>query len=193
LKRQQKKAEADQKPNPGGGRVAARPQSRTLVLSKGRKLVFGLVAVVVLPLVFLGFLEIGLRLAGYGYSTGFFKRIRIGNEEFLVDNDKFGLRFFPPELSRIPAPVRMNARKPPGTPRTAAWRSVTRLDCLRPIARRKFPATSGFTSMFTLISMATIGLLELGRSTWRDSCQPRLRTGRPATGHRKRSVNDTWV
>jgi tetratricopeptide (TPR) repeat protein len=115
LKRQQKKAEADQKPNPGGGRVAARPQSRTLVLSKGRKLVFGLVAVVVLPLVFLGLLEIGLRLAGYGYSTAFFKRIRIGNEEFLVDNDKFGLRFFPPELSRSPAPVRMIARKPPRT------------------------------------------------------------------------------
>lgn len=115
MKSQQKKTEADQKPNPGGGRVAARPQSRTLVLSKGRKLVFGLVAVVVLPLVFLGLLEIGLRLGGYGYSTAFFKRIRVGNEEFLVDNDKFGLRFFPPELSRIPAPVRMSARKPPGT------------------------------------------------------------------------------
>jgi len=59
-------------------------------------------------------LEIGLRLAGYGYSTAFFKRIRVGNEEFLVDNDKFGWRFFPPELSRSPPPVRMRARKPPG-------------------------------------------------------------------------------
>ena len=95
--------------------MAARSQSPPPVLSKGRKLLFGLVAVVVLPLVFLGLLKIGLRLAGYGYSTAFFKRIRVGNEEFLVDNDKFGLRFFPPELSRSPAPVRMSARKPPGT------------------------------------------------------------------------------
>jgi tetratricopeptide (TPR) repeat protein len=115
LKHQRKKAEADQKPNQGGARVAARLQSRPPVLAKGRKLLFRLFASVVVPLVFLGLLEIGLRLAGYGYSTAFFKRIRIGNEEFLVDNDKFGWQFFPPELSRSPAPVRMNARKPPGT------------------------------------------------------------------------------
>jgi tetratricopeptide (TPR) repeat protein len=132
LKRQQKKAEADQKPNQGGARVAARPLSPPQVLSQGRKLLFGLVAVVVLPLVFLGLLEIGLQLAGYGYSTAFFKGIRIGNEEFLVDNDKFGLRFFPPELSRSPAPVRMSARKPPGTIRIFVFGESAALGDPRP-------------------------------------------------------------
>jgi tetratricopeptide (TPR) repeat protein len=73
------------------------------------------VAVVGVPLVCLGLLEIGLRLAVYGYSTAFFKVIIVGNEELLVDNDKFGWRFFPPELSRSPPPVRMSAQKPPGT------------------------------------------------------------------------------
>jgi tetratricopeptide (TPR) repeat protein len=68
--------------------------------------------VLVLPL---GGLEALLRLAGYGYPTQFFRKTRIGGREFFVNNDKVGLRFFPPELARIPTPVRMAAEKPPGT------------------------------------------------------------------------------
>jgi tetratricopeptide (TPR) repeat protein len=59
--------------------------------------------------------EAGLRMAGYGYPTSYFKRIRIRNEDFFVENDKFGLRFFPAALARSPAPLRMPARKAPGT------------------------------------------------------------------------------
>lgn len=55
-----------------------------------------------------------LRLCGYGYSTHFFKPLRIGGADFLVENDKFGLRFFPPELARLPTPLRMTAHKRPG-------------------------------------------------------------------------------
>jgi len=117
LKPQEKKAEATQKPNPGRARVAAGSQIPPQAFSKRRKVVFVLVAAVVLPVVFLGALELSLRLGGYGYSMAFFKQIQIGGEEFLVDNDKFGLRFFPPELSRSPAPVRMSARKAPGVAR----------------------------------------------------------------------------
>jgi tetratricopeptide (TPR) repeat protein len=58
---------------------------------------------------------VGLRVRGYGYPTSFFKRIRIRNEDYFVENDKFGLRFFPPALARSPAPLRMPARKAPGT------------------------------------------------------------------------------
>jgi hypothetical protein len=47
-----------------------------------------------MPLLLLGGLEIVLRLAGYGYSTGFFEKIRVGEKEFLVNNEIFGLRFF---------------------------------------------------------------------------------------------------
>ena len=66
---------------------------------------------VVIPLVLLGGLEAALRLAGYGYRTSLFKEIQIGNGEFLVNNDAFGLRFFPPQLARFPGPIRMAARK----------------------------------------------------------------------------------
>lgn len=69
----------------------------------------------VLPIVLLLMAEGALRLGGYGYLTDFFKPRRIGNEEFLVDNDKFGWRFFPPEISRSPTPMRMAAHKAPGT------------------------------------------------------------------------------
>lgn len=68
-----------------------------------------------MPVLLLGGAEAVLRLAGYGYSTHFFKPLRIGGEDFLVENDKFGLRFFPPELARLPTPLRMAARKHPGT------------------------------------------------------------------------------
>jgi hypothetical protein len=69
---------------------------------------------VAIPLLVLGGTEAVLRLAGYGYSTRLFKTLRIGGEEFLVENDQFSLRFFPPELARMPGPVRMKAHKPAG-------------------------------------------------------------------------------
>jgi tetratricopeptide (TPR) repeat protein len=109
LKRKQKRVDRSQAGAP------ATPGTPQLVLSRSRRLLFIFIGFVLLPLLLLGALESGLRLGGYGYPTGFFKRIQIGNEEFLVENDKFGLRFFPPELSRSPAPVVMRAKKPPGT------------------------------------------------------------------------------
>jgi tetratricopeptide (TPR) repeat protein len=66
------------------------------------------------PAVVLGALEFALRLAGYGYSTHLFKRQRIGNELFLVENTDFSLRFFPPEIARTPGPIKIKPEKPPG-------------------------------------------------------------------------------
>jgi len=60
----------------------------------------------------LGGLEAGLRLAGYGHATGFFEKIRVGEKEYLVNNENFSLRFFPPQLARSPGPVMMEAKKP---------------------------------------------------------------------------------
>jgi tetratricopeptide (TPR) repeat protein len=99
-----KPAQAATSGNPGAGAVP---------LSAGRKWLFSLVGFVLLPLLLLAGVELALRLSGYGYSTAFFKRIRIGTEDYLVENDKFGLRFFPPELSRSPPPVVMKANKDP--------------------------------------------------------------------------------
>jgi len=86
---------------------------RPAELSPAKKWVFRLVGLVFLPLLLLGLLEMGMRLAGYGYPTTFFKPLRIGSTEYLVENDKFGLRFFPPEIARSPPPIVMEANKPP--------------------------------------------------------------------------------
>ena len=80
-----------------------------------RRWAFRGIALFLVPLLALCAIESGLRLAGYGYSTAFFRPIRIGNEEFLVQNDQVGLRFFPAELLRLPPPLRMQAHKSPDT------------------------------------------------------------------------------
>ncbi|MFO1513948.1 MAG: tetratricopeptide repeat protein [Verrucomicrobiota bacterium] len=71
--------------------------------------------VVGLPLSALVLVEVVLRLVGCGYSTDFFKPLRIGGQEFLVENDSFGFRFFPREIARMPAAFRIPAKKPTGT------------------------------------------------------------------------------
>ena len=68
-----------------------------------------------MPLLLLGGLEIILRLSGYGYPTGFFEKVCIGQKDFLVNNENFSMRFFPPQLARWPGPVMMEAKKPANT------------------------------------------------------------------------------
>ena len=84
-------------------------------LSPRRQWIFRLIALVGVPLLTLGGLEAALRLAGYGYRTNFFDTIRVGHREFLVDNESFSLRFFPPQLMRWSDPILMEARKPTNT------------------------------------------------------------------------------
>lgn len=67
------------------------------------------------PLGLLVGLEILLRIVGYGYNPDFFLPLRIGNADFLVQNEDFSRRFFPGEVSRQPSALRMKAHKPPGT------------------------------------------------------------------------------
>lgn len=83
--------------------------------TSGRKRLFRLVAVIIMPLFLLGGLEVALRLAGYGYQISLFREIQIGNGKFLVNNEDFSLRFFPPQLVRLLEPIRMAVKKPPGT------------------------------------------------------------------------------
>lgn len=68
-----------------------------------------------LPFALLGVSEICLRLAGYGFDTHLFKRLRIGATDYFVQNEDFGRRFFPSELARHPGPVRFPVHKAPGT------------------------------------------------------------------------------
>jgi tetratricopeptide (TPR) repeat protein len=70
-----------------------------------------LFAMIFVPLLVLGGIELGLRLGGYGYDTGFFRRIQINGHNFYVPNEKFSYRFFPLALARIALPVRFAAEK----------------------------------------------------------------------------------
>jgi tetratricopeptide (TPR) repeat protein len=92
----------------------ARGRGTAQLVGIRRRLLFRLAAMFLVPLLFVGATEAVLRLTGYGYATTFFKGVRIANEDYLVENDKFGWRYFPPEISRSPSPVRFHAHKPPG-------------------------------------------------------------------------------
>ncbi|MCP5516005.1 MAG: tetratricopeptide repeat protein [Verrucomicrobiales bacterium] len=75
---------------------------------------FRVAAALGIPLLFLGGLELALRLAGYGHPSSFLVAEEIEGRPMLVENDAFGLRFFPAALARSPSAVRMDAIKPPG-------------------------------------------------------------------------------
>ncbi|MFZ0829431.1 MAG: tetratricopeptide repeat protein [Verrucomicrobiia bacterium] len=87
------------------------PQPPSAGLSPARKLWFRLAASVVLPLLFIVGIETTLRLAGYGYRPDFFETIRVDGKDYLVNNENFSLRFFPPQLARRPSPFMMAAKK----------------------------------------------------------------------------------
>ena len=72
-------------------------------------------AFVLAPALFLLVLEGALRLFGYGYPTGFFTHLQVGGRDFVVNNPSFSLRFFPPQLTRWPPRVMMEAKKPTNT------------------------------------------------------------------------------
>ena len=90
--------------------VAAPPLTR-------RRLWLFRIAALLLPVLLLGLVEVALRISGYGYATSFFRKTRVGEQEFLVNNDTFTLRFFPPALARWPQTLMIPARKPPDTTR----------------------------------------------------------------------------
>ncbi len=67
------------------------------------------------PLLLCGLAEFGLRLAGVGYATSFFLPAREEGRAVLVENPRFGWRFFPAAVARSPQPLSLPARKPPDT------------------------------------------------------------------------------
>ena len=81
---------------------------------------------VVGPLLLLGWLELGLRLAGYGYPTSFFLDCHQGDRPMITDNPQFGWRFFPPEVARAPQPLFVF--RPGMRPLTALRRVVVPLE-----------------------------------------------------------------
>lgn len=100
---------------PRKNREADQAHSADRVLSPHKKALFGLVGFVLLPLLGLVAVEGFLRLVHAGYRTDFFIQRSIDGKPVWVENDKFGLRFFPAEISRSPAPIVVPMRKNPET------------------------------------------------------------------------------
>ncbi|HLP76252.1 MAG TPA: tetratricopeptide repeat protein [Candidatus Paceibacterota bacterium] len=100
---------------PDAGRCSGLPAVPAKTFSTRRKWLFRFVAIVVVPLILLGGLELLLRVFGAGFDPHFFKRTKIGGKDCYVSNGDFGLRFFPRRLARAPLPVVMSAAKAPGT------------------------------------------------------------------------------
>jgi tetratricopeptide (TPR) repeat protein len=92
-------------------RTTAASEADKPALTPGRKWLFRFVALL-LPFLVLAILELGLRVAGYGYDTAFFKTERdAAGKKFLINNDRFTSRFFPPELARWPGTFKIEAEK----------------------------------------------------------------------------------
>jgi tetratricopeptide (TPR) repeat protein len=84
-------------------------------MSRVRRRLFGLAAAALGPLLFLLILEGGVRLAGVGHPMSFFLPMQIAGKDCLIENDRFGWRFFGPEMARTPFPFVIPKVKPPNT------------------------------------------------------------------------------
>jgi tetratricopeptide (TPR) repeat protein len=67
------------------------------------------------PALLLALLEIILRLTGYGYPTSFFLPNTKGGQSVLVENPKFGRRFFSKATARTSQPLCISRNKPEGS------------------------------------------------------------------------------
>jgi tetratricopeptide (TPR) repeat protein len=91
------------------------PDSSASAPGRTRFWFFRMAAVVGIPILLFAAVEGGLRLAGFGHPTAFFKKSERNGHKVHVDNVKFGFRFFPPGMARSPSPIVMPAEKPPHT------------------------------------------------------------------------------
>jgi tetratricopeptide (TPR) repeat protein len=120
VKRKRNKSSDSKVPNgarPSPGAASTVTGSRqTVSISRSRRWCYRLLALLI-PLLVLGLLEAGLRVAGYGFHTAFFLNAKDESRAMLVDNPRFGWRFFPPAVARAPRPLYLAAIKAPGTVR----------------------------------------------------------------------------
>ena len=93
----------------GGSATTAVPNPSQPVLSRRRKWLFRLTAVIIAPLLFFTVLEAGLRLGGYGYPTTFY--IGPDTDGTYMTNLRFGWRFFPRALARNPIASLLSAKQ----------------------------------------------------------------------------------
>jgi tetratricopeptide (TPR) repeat protein len=90
--------------SPGAGGVPRR-----------RAWLYRLVLLVAFPLAALVILELGLRVAGYGYAAGFTRECVSDGAPAVCDNPSFTWRFFPREIARAPVSFAFPATRPPSS------------------------------------------------------------------------------
>jgi tetratricopeptide (TPR) repeat protein len=100
---------------PSARRPTGSSAASAVELPAGRKWLFRLLAVSVVPLIFLGGAELCLRLVGFGYDSHFFKSEEVNGQDCYVANEDFGRRFFPRGMVRVPPPVVVPRVKAPET------------------------------------------------------------------------------
>ncbi len=93
----------------------SQPSGSAPGLSKRKVWLFRVVALVGAPLIFVGLLELVLRLAGYGYPTTFLQKRSQGGRDVFVQNNQFGWRFFGKEMARWPYPFSIEQSKATNT------------------------------------------------------------------------------
>jgi hypothetical protein len=84
-------------------------------MSRPRRWLFRLAALALAPLLFLVILEAALRLAGVGHPMSFFLPRQIDGKDCLIENERFGWRFFGPDMARAPFPLVFPKNKPADT------------------------------------------------------------------------------
>jgi tetratricopeptide (TPR) repeat protein len=82
-------------------------------LSRRKLWCFRLIALAGVPLLLFGLLELGLRLAGFGFPTAFLLKSSNHGENTFVQNNQFGWRFFGPRAARQPDATSIPREKPP--------------------------------------------------------------------------------
>lgn len=97
----------------GVGNSGDARQPQRLRMSRRRLWLLRLAAVVLAPVLSLAAIEVGLRAAGYGYSTAFFKKV--DGQDAYTGNSRFGWRFFSRLQSREQVLFRLPGKKDAGT------------------------------------------------------------------------------
>jgi len=106
--------------NPPASKQAAAPNQASEAelrppISTRRLWLFRIIAVVVIPVLALLPLELALRVVGYGYPTSTLVKGVVNGQPAYLSNNKFGWRFFPPELARDFSPFIVPADKADNT------------------------------------------------------------------------------
>lgn len=103
--------------NKSVGRAGRTTASPVRAVSRRRIWLLRLIAAAVLPLLFFILFELGLHLAGYGYSPAFLLPDLRNGQKVFVQNNRFGWRFFGWRLARWSYPFTIPQAKAPDTVR----------------------------------------------------------------------------